>query len=371
MESTVLSVGKSVLNGALSYAKSAVAEEVALQLGARRDQVFVTRELEMMQAFLMAAHEEGDGNKVVKMWVKQVRDVAYNVEDTLQDFAVRLDRHRQSWWRVPRTLLDRRHVAKQMKELKADVEDVSQRSMRYHLIKGSGSGSKPAAAGGQSAVVGETMSGIEESRRQQEKSKVNLVRLINKRDNNNLKVIGVWATSTVDLELEGSTSIVKRAYDHLKRHGKFDSCAYLRLMCSTFSRMEFIQNIIRQFYVCLLQESKASEQASMEAQILRRMGMNKEEEDDLIDEFKGYLKEKSYLIVLTDVSSTEQWDQIKKLFPHNKRGSRIMVFTPQVEVATLCAGPESLEPEHKQLSSDETLYAFYEQVILSSANTTF
>ncbi|KAF7105493.1 hypothetical protein CFC21_106300 [Triticum aestivum] len=294
------------------------------------------------------------------MWVKQVRDVAYNVEDTLQDFAVLLDRHRKSWWRIPRTLLDRRHVAKQMKELKDDVEDVRQRSMRYHLIKGSGSGSKPAATGGQSAVLGETMSGIEESRRQREKSKVNLVRLLNKRDNNNLKVIGVWGTSTVDFEIEGSTSIIKRAYDHLKRHDKFNCCAFIRLM-SAFNPMGFIQNIIRQLYVSLLQESKQSEQASMEAQILRRMRVNKEEEDDLIDEFKGYLKEKSYLVVLTDVSSIKQWDQIKILFPHNKRGSRIMVFTPQVEVATLCVGHESLEPEHKQLSSDETLYAFYEK----------
>ena len=33
MEATALSVGKSVLSGALGYAKSAFAEEVALQLG--------------------------------------------------------------------------------------------------------------------------------------------------------------------------------------------------------------------------------------------------------------------------------------------------------------------------------------------------
>jgi hypothetical protein len=91
MELTALSVGKSVLNGALSYAKSALAEEVALQLGVRRDQVFITNELEMMQAFLESAHDEGDeNNRVVKVWVKQVRDVAYDVEDTLQEFAVRL-----------------------------------------------------------------------------------------------------------------------------------------------------------------------------------------------------------------------------------------------------------------------------------------
>jgi hypothetical protein len=62
MEATALSIGRSVLNGALSSAKSTVAEEVALQLGVRRDQVFITSELQMMQAFLESAHDEGDDN---------------------------------------------------------------------------------------------------------------------------------------------------------------------------------------------------------------------------------------------------------------------------------------------------------------------
>jgi hypothetical protein len=150
MEATGLSVGKSVLHGALGYAKSALAEEVALQLGVRRDQAFITDELEMMQGFLMAAHDEQDDNKVVRIWVKQVRDVAYNVEDCLQDFAVRLDK--QSWWRLPLTLLDRRRVAMEMKELRAKVEDVSHRNVRYNLIKNPGS--KSAATASQSSIAG-------------------------------------------------------------------------------------------------------------------------------------------------------------------------------------------------------------------------
>jgi hypothetical protein len=47
---TALSVGKSVQSGTLSHANSALA---ALQLGARRGQLFITSELGMMQAILM------------------------------------------------------------------------------------------------------------------------------------------------------------------------------------------------------------------------------------------------------------------------------------------------------------------------------
>ena len=48
------------------------------QLGIQRDHAFVRDELEMMLAFMMAAHDEPDEHKVVKTWVKQVRDVAYD-----------------------------------------------------------------------------------------------------------------------------------------------------------------------------------------------------------------------------------------------------------------------------------------------------
>ena len=136
-------VCKSVLNGALSYAKSTIAQEVALQLGVQRDQAFIKHELEMMLAFVMAAHEERDEHKVVKTWVKQVRDVSYDVEDCLQDLAVRLGK--PSRWCFLRTLVDRHKVATRMKELRAKVEDVSQRNIRYRLIKGT-AGPKSATA---------------------------------------------------------------------------------------------------------------------------------------------------------------------------------------------------------------------------------
>ena len=63
----------------------------------------------MMLAFLMAAHEERDEHKVVKTWVKQVRDVSYDVEDCLQDLAVRLGK--PSRWCFLRTLVDRHKLS--------------------------------------------------------------------------------------------------------------------------------------------------------------------------------------------------------------------------------------------------------------------
>ncbi|XP_052164446.1 disease resistance protein Pik-2-like [Oryza glaberrima] len=353
MEATALSVGKSVVSGALGYAKSAFAEEVALQLGIQRDHAFIRDELHMMQAFLMAAHDERDEHKVVKAWVQQVRDVAYDVEDCLQDLAVRVGK--PSWWRKcsPSMLLERRSVAKKMKELRAKVEDVSQRSNRYRLINGSGS--KASTDGVQSRIAGATtMSESEETRRQQDKAKVDLLQLINSSDDN-LRVIAVWGTSGVNED----TSIIKRAYDDLRIGKKFECCAWMKLM-SPLNQTEFLHNIIRQFYVNSLQQSAEAKQeaADLVDQIPHKMA--KVDEVALVNKFKRYVNQKSCLIVVpTGVSTIEEWDMIKRCFPRENTRSRIVVCTEHVEVARMCVWRDSIPPEYKNLS--ETLYAFYQK----------
>uniref|UniRef100_A0ACD5Y8L5 Uncharacterized protein n=1 Tax=Avena sativa TaxID=4498 RepID=A0ACD5Y8L5_AVESA len=353
MEATVLSLGKSVVNGALSYAKSAVAGDVASRLGVRRDQAFIADELEMMQAFLMAAHEEReDDDRVVRVWVKQVRDVAYDVEDSLQEFAVRLQK--QSWWRIVRTLLDRRLVGKQMRELRAKVEDVSRRNNRYRLVNGDGSVSKPGTASTHEFPVADVMmSSTDEARRQWDKAKMHLLRVINSKKDDDLRVIALWGENGNI----GVNSIVKKAYEDLKMHKKFECFAWVKLV-RPVNPTEYLQSILRQFFVNSLQETP------MEAQDLKWMEMT--EENDLADEFKRFVNMKCYLIVLEDIHNIHEWDYVKVFFPNNKKGSRIIVSTEQVEVASLCIRQRSAAAEYKQLHMDHALYAFYEKVASSS-----
>jgi hypothetical protein len=83
-----------------------------------------------------------------------------------------------------------------------------------------------------------------------------------------------------------------------------------------------------------------------------------------MEEFDGFVNKKRYLIVINDLSTIEEWDRVKRCFPNNNMGSRIIVSTPQVEVASLCAGQESIISELKQLSADQSIYAFHKKVTL-------
>nr|CAB3490153.1 unnamed protein product [Digitaria exilis] len=226
MELMTLSVGKSVVSEALGYAKSAFAEEVALQLGIHLDHAFIKDELEMMQFFLMEAHEERDDNKVVKTWVRQ-------------DFAFRLVNI--PWWKFPCKLLEQHRVGKQMKDLRARVEDVSQRNVRYRLIKGSGS---KAAVAKHSSLISAAILGVDDYARRgtkQENQRVGLVQLINK-EGDNLKVIAVWGASG-DI---GQMSIVREAYESPEVQSQFSAKAWVRVT-HPFSPESFVQSLVNQF----------------------------------------------------------------------------------------------------------------------------
>ncbi|WVZ91923.1 hypothetical protein U9M48_038034 [Paspalum notatum var. saurae] len=335
MEATALSVGKSVLDGALGYAKSAVAEEVALQLGIQRDHAFIRDELAMMQAFLRAAHDERDDHEVLMTW-----SVAYDAEDCLQDFGIHL--HKPSWWRLPRTLRERRRIAKKMKELRARVEEVSQRNLRYQLIKRSGS--KPATTAEQSSSTAAAIFGIDEARRaakQDETSNADLVHLVNTEDED-LRVISVWGTSG-DL---GLTSVINTAYENPDIQEKFSCRAWVRVH-HPLNPNDFIQSLVKQFRVGVG---------------ISLLSLAEKTGQELEEEFIGYVNEKNYLVVLNGMSTFEEWKWIRACFPNNRKGSRIIVCTPQPEVASLCAGQESQVMQLKKFSAEQTIYAFYEKI---------
>ncbi|RCV30408.1 hypothetical protein SETIT_6G092200v2 [Setaria italica] len=350
MEATVVSVGKSVLNGALNYAKSMLAEEIALQLGVQRDVTFVADEMEMMQSFLMTADDEQDEHKVLKTWVKQVRDLAYDVEDNLQDFALHSDK-KPSRWCVLRTLWERRGIAKGVKELKARVEDVSSRNLRYRLIKDASS-SKTAAAVEQVATADATVFGFGITK----EAMVNLADLVSSKEVD-LRVISLWGTGG-DL---GKTSEIRKVYDDESVKKRFGCRAWVRLM-RPFNPREFVKSLVRQFYENSPDKiAKGHEGETVGATALVKI--EKMEQMDLVlSKFHELVNGNRYLVVIDDLSTIVDWDCIKTYFPNRKNGSRIVVSAQQAEVASLCTEQPYQMSELKWVSADQTLYLFYKKV---------
>ncbi|KAM0894532.1 hypothetical protein ACQ4PT_024479 [Festuca glaucescens] len=357
MEATAMSMGKAMLDGALGYAKSKAAEEIALQLGVERDVDFITDELQMMQSFLVMADEDNGQNKVFMTWVKQIGDLAYKVEDSLMDFGLHSEKKPFSGC-IPRNLSDRRRIAKEVKELRAKVEDVSNRNLRYRLVRNHKdiSASNATATEKHANTASAAMLGINEATLTilEQKSEVDLHELITSKEQD-LRVIAMWGTSGD----HGKMSAIQEVYDDPKVLKKFGICAWVRLMYP-FSPQEFLRSLVRQFY-----ENSHDETGKQESEI--NVGadsfakMKKMDQNELICVFSAQLRSNSYLIVINDLSTIEEWQCIKRYFPNNKKQSRIIVSTQNVEIASLCTEKPYQVSELRQLSCDQTIYLFHKK----------
>ncbi|CAM0952447.1 unnamed protein product [Alopecurus aequalis] len=152
MEATVVSLTRTVLDGVLGIAGTAMAENAALVLGVPREVEFIRCELQMMQSFLReqssAACSAGGCCKVkdtVTTSVKQMRDLACDLEDCLLDLTMD-ESSRATWLQWGNGLAARQQVADRIRDLKASLVELNQRHKRYNVFDNDQHKTTPVAA---------------------------------------------------------------------------------------------------------------------------------------------------------------------------------------------------------------------------------
>ncbi|CAN6243713.1 unnamed protein product [Urochloa humidicola] len=353
MAEFALGLTKTAVDATLSRVKSAIEEEAKLKEKVQQDLVFITGEFQMMQSFLSVASKERAKNEVVRTWVRQLRDLAFDVEDCVE-FVVHLDKNSAWWWRavpscvVPPRALD--EAAAQIRQLKARVEDVSQRNTRYSLISDSGSHSSKSIMAVEQPVPVPVPAAAKPSafpilRQLWEAAgkirvKGGLHDLI-AREGSDLEVISVWGSAAADL---GTAAIFRKAYCDPKICQEFKTRAWVKLM-HPFNPDQFLKSLLTQFYEC-------SHRAVVD--VVDRLG----DRAELINQ----VKEHKYLVILEEVSTVVEWNAIKRYLPDNKNGSRIVVSTQDLGIALLCPGEPYLVWELGRFSDGQSLCAFSKKV---------
>ncbi|CAL4981609.1 unnamed protein product [Urochloa decumbens] len=354
MADFAIGISKKAVEALANKVKSAIKEEAELWQTVQRDMVFIADEFEMMQSFLNTADKERIKNSVVKTWVRQVHDLSYEAEDCI-DFILHLNSTKQTWWLrllpscncmsiEPVLPLDK--AVAEIKLLKARVEDVSQRNMRYNLINDSGS--KPVMELQQTAAASTRKLDILIQANDAAKKQSNfldLARLI-AIENKGLQVISVCGTGG-DL---GTISITKEAYDNPEVCQNFGSRAWVKLT-HPFDHHEFMRSLWTQFH----------ERAIIDADVLKRMEAT--QSAALIKEFVGQVKSKKYLLVLEDLSNMAEWLAVRMYLPDMMKGSRIIVLTRLLEIASSCVGHPYHVLELKHYSNNHSVCAFFNKVL--------
>ncbi|KAK1632570.1 hypothetical protein QYE76_006885 [Lolium multiflorum] len=258
MAEFALGLTKTAVEGTVSRVKLAIDEEAKLKVRVQNDLLFITGEFQMMQSFLKVANKERAKNDVVRTWVRQIRDLAFDVEDCVE-LIVSLDvKSGWSWlWRVlPGCMAPPRPLDKAVAEiqrLKARVEDVSHRNTRYNLIGDSGSDSStvitiassvlpeliPANdAASASSSTFQLLQEVWEAAGKMRHDKEDLGKLLAD-EGSDLEVISLWGSQGPAADL-GTTSILRTAYNDPKICQDFKIRAWVKLM-HPFSPDKFLK----------------------------------------------------------------------------------------------------------------------------------
>lgn len=385
----VVGASEATMKSLLGKLGGLLAQQYSLIRGVRGDIQYINDELTSMQAFLVDVNSAPEvHNRRLKDWMKQIRDMAYDMEDCIDDFAHRLPhdslndatcsfivtRVYELW-----TMGPRRDIASNIAELKVRAQQIAERRTRYGVENpGNINSTSSAAPATRTATqdIAEHLIGSRQLIRTEKPVGVGehmkkLGDWLIKRDNESGKHRVVM--SIVGFGGMGKTTIATAVYREFRN--EFD-CRASVTVSQNFDEDEVLRDILGQIKP---QDSEHEQQGSstlgldeknlaadIKSSVKRvvtqicghrqqddsssRWKQNKIEtmnHDQLVKELKGRLSGKRYLLLIDDIWSAETWDTIRNWLPHdNTKESRVIVTTRFQAVGAACSEGEGTDRLH-------------------------
>ncbi|XP_039118161.1 disease resistance protein RPM1-like isoform X2 [Dioscorea cayenensis subsp. rotundata] len=314
---------------------------------------FIKDELESMNAFLVrnaAMGQYTDDDLEFNVWMSQVRDLAYDLEDWAEEFTWLLC---QPHWhginscfpdvvRFTKDLVARVKIANNVHELKGRVLEVGERSKRYGLrgrttqeptssliIIGPVARMQHDPRLGAHLTDDSMLVGIDGPRN-------TIMNWLMEGDGFMLRVISVVGMGGL-----GKTTLVKKLYENQQVMKHFPRRVWITVS-QTFALKVLFRDMISQ-----LLGSQVFSAETTEGQLVQQL------RDELMK------LNTRYMIVLDDVWSLHAWKSFLPALPDNNRlGSRIIVTTRNLDVASFCSQESGHIYHLKPLSPENSWLLF-------------
>ncbi len=283
---------------------------------------YIKDELKTMHAFLRAAEVTKEKDELVKVWAEQVRDLAYDIEDCLEEFTIHV-KH-QSLSRQLMKLRHRHRIAVQIRSLKLRVQEVSNRNMRYNFIKSAPSREMDDFSTNMEMTRYQAAHYVDEAKLVGfDGPKKEILKMIS--GSEDVEVQTIWIVGAGGL---GKTTLAKKVYESSNITSMFPCRAWITVSQS-FDVMDLLKDMIKQL---LGKESLDN--------LFTKYKEVKIKENNLTDHLKEWLRNKRYFLVLDDLWSTKAWDCLKPtLWGNNREGSRLVVTTRNRDLAEGSSSP--------------------------------
>ncbi|KAL5560135.1 hypothetical protein UlMin_036346 [Ulmus minor] len=303
---------------------SSLLEKEANLLGGVRNEVAAARdELERIKAFLRAADASEDEDAEIKVWVKQVREVAYDAEDILDEFLYRFGAHQRPGFygylikmaRTIKTLKARRRIASELASIKTRVTSISDGHQRYGQML------SRLEQGSSSSAGNNTLYELRSDARLLEEAHLVGMEHPKQKLKDYLfdKSSSLGVVAVVGMGGLGKTTLANQVYNDSEVNKHFQHHVWITVSQS-FKLEELLKKIIHQLFDSIKQPHPQGAQSN--------------DSHELKKIIRDFLRDRSFLVVLDDVWELQSWDALKYAFPDHNNGSRLLLTTRSTDVAS-------------------------------------
>ncbi|KAI3840887.1 hypothetical protein MKW92_046287 [Papaver armeniacum] len=305
--------------------------ETIFLLGVRTQVEELRDELRRMRCFLKDADaKQQQGDERVRNWVADIRDVAYDAEDVVDTFMLKIDAGRRSGG-VQNFIIRKALMVKNLKYLHRVGNEIQAIQSRLKVISDTSSSKTNKMMQQQLRnyyphVEDDVIIGLEEH------TKTLLTELL--KDDERRCIVSIVGVGGL-----GKTTLAKKIYKHDTIMSHFECCAWSSISQQLNTRDALLEIIKKSMH-------------PNDDEFSRFKELN---EGDLVEKLYNYLQDKRFLVVVDDLWSLEDWNTLSHAFPNGKRGSKVLLTTRNKEVASQ-ADPWNLQLE-PQLLNDEDSWA--------------
>ncbi|KAF5200128.1 Disease resistance protein rpp13 [Thalictrum thalictroides] len=331
-----------------------ITTEAHLLLGVGDQIISLRNQLEWIRCFLTDAEKKSKDIKVVEIWVRQVRELAYDAEDIIDAFNLHVERRKNAkimwriigfWnklWTLHRTGTLIEQFNKRSTEISTyrsqynihesiSMQDSSHRTER--LV------SRLASRQTTPLVEEQVIVGFAEEATQ---LAAWLVKDEKEPRRRVMSIIGMGGL--------GKTTLAKLVYGKREVENHFDVRAWIYV--STKYRVRDLLSS------CLKQVRGA-------ITIDERSHIEKMDDGELKIELHKHLQGKRYLVVIDNIWNVDTWGRISASLPENQNGSRVLITTRNKDVA-IHADQSTQHHDLRLMNKDESWELFCAKVFSSS-----
>ncbi|XP_047064302.1 disease resistance protein RPM1-like [Lolium rigidum] len=321
-ESSLVLVITKIGAAAALQASSILANRADAVVAIPNDMILIRNELELMHAFLMDNHRTGVSDQVTETWIGQVRRLAHNMEDIVDQFIYVVGTHHQqesSWLGCVKKVVKKPQSLLTLDEIAIKIQNINRELQRLKLSKDwtqpiSGVSDFPAKhydlqhqaylPGHDFSIAADELVGLE-------KNKESLIRSLHMEDCSKLRMISVWGMGGI-----GKSTLVTNVYR--EEATSFECHAWISVSQS-FELVDIWKQMLKKINVQDKPEYDFEHMSSEELQV----------------KVKEILHKKRYLIILDDVWTSIDLMKIKEVLVDDCMGSRIITTSRSEEVAAI------------------------------------